>query len=234
MENVPNFVSHNRGESAKYLLSELNKLGYTAHLGILDSAYFGVPQHRKRVYIVAFQEGHKGLFFSYTVKRTTPAPYRSIIVHGDSSIPISERWQEYIDLYTGKKALTEMSFKVPKTRTTLERVNQGVNLNDCILQLRSSGIRACSIDFPLPTFAVSHSGGGAMIPVYTGERRHMSLMEIKRLMGFPDAYVFPVARTHAIKQLSNAVCPPVIYSVAQDIQDHFLDQVDEELLITMR
>ncbi len=76
--------------------------------------------------------------------------------------------------------------------------------------MRSSGIRAISIQKPFPTFAVSVSGGGAMIPVYSKERRHLSLLEIKRLMGFADDYYFPVSRTAAIKQLSHAVYLPVI------------------------
>ncbi len=83
--------------------------------------------------------------------------------------------------------------------------------------MRSSGIRAISIQKPFPTFAVSVSGGGAMIPVYSKERRHLSLLEIKRLMGFADDYYFPVSRTAAIKQLSNAVCPPVIKHIGINI-----------------
>ena len=56
-----------------------------------------------------------------------------------------------------------------------------------------------------------------MIPIYTGERRHLNLLEMKRLMGFPDDFKFPISRTNAIKQLANAVCPPVIQSIGQDI-----------------
>ena len=83
--------------------------------------------------------------------------------------------------------------------------------------MRTSGVRALSIDKPLPTLAVSISGGGSMIPVYSKERRHISLIEIKRLMGFPDDFKFSVSRTDSIKQLANAVCPQVIESIGMDI-----------------
>jgi len=73
------------------------------------------------------------------------------------------------------------------------------------------------LDGQFPTFAVSNSGGGAMIPVLTKERRHISVSEIKRLMGFPDSFVFSVSRTHSIKQLANAVCPPVISAITEKI-----------------
>ena len=118
-----------------------------------------------------------------------------------------------------KKTIDEMSFVLPKTRNRLERISNNCDLEDCIFQIRSSGIRAYSLDEPFPTFAVSNSGGGAMIPVLSKERRHLSLTEMRRIMGFPEWYnLSAVSRTSAIKQLANAVCPPVIESICNDIE----------------
>ena len=110
-----------------------------------------------------------------------------------------------------------MYFQVPKTRKRIERVSENCDINDCVLQIRSSGIRAYSLDGQFPTFAVSNSGGGAMIPVLTKEKRHLSVLEMKRIMGFPDEFLFPVSRTDSIKQLANAVCPPVISAIYDEI-----------------
>jgi DNA (cytosine-5)-methyltransferase 1 len=218
LENVPNFGYQNNKALFKNTLLELNNLGYDIHCKVLDSAYFGVPQHRPRLFILGVQQIFNTAFFQFTEFRTKKTPFRNFIVHGDYSIPISAKWEQYIDLYTGKKSKRDLSFDIPKTRLILERVNPDADLQDCILQMRTSGIRANSVDRPLPTFAVSHSGGGAMIPVYTKERRHLNLTEIKRIMGFPDEFKFQVARTDAIKQLANAVCPPVIESIGKDIE----------------
>ena len=116
-------------------------------------------------------------------------------------------------------------------KSVLERIDKNADLNDCVFQMRSSGIRALSIDKPLPTFAVSVSGGGAMIPVYSKERRHLSLIEMKRLMGFADDFIFPVSRTKAIKQLANAVCPPVIASICQDMLPYLHKKMPKAILI---
>lgn len=218
LENVSNLLRHDKGRTFTYILQSLNDLKYTVFHRVLDSSYFGVPQRRPRIYIVAFKNDIDSTGFTITEKRTNETNFRPFIEHDDSSIPISSKWQHYIDLYTGKKSVNEITFNVPKTRVSLERVSKKADLNNCILQIRSSGIRAISVDEPMPTFAVSHSGGGAMIPVYTGERRHLNLTEMKRIMGFPDTFEFGVARTHAIKQLANAVCPPVIESLGKDIQ----------------
>ena len=128
------------------------------------------------------------------------------------------RWDEYIDYYLGIKTIDEMSFDVPRTRKSLERIATNCDLSDCVFQVRSSGVRALSIDSPLPTLTVLNSGGGAHIPILSKERRHLSVNEMKRVMGFPDNYDFTaVSRTDSAKQLANAVCPPVINSVFRDI-----------------
>lgn len=218
LENVSNLVNHNKGKTFQAIKKSLEDLNYKVHFKVLDSSLFGVPQRRPRVYILAVAEGIDSSDFTITEKRTDECSFRAFIEKGDFSIPITDKWQEYIDLYTGVKELEQMSFEVPKTRVALERISKKANLSDCVLQIRSSGIRAFSLDEPLPTFAVSNSGGGAMIPVYTGERRHLNITEIKRIMGFPEQYKFNVARTHAIKQLANAVCPPVISSIGKDLE----------------
>lgn len=222
LENVTNLVKIEKGAVMRDILSILDKIGYNVSYDILDSSDFGVAQSRKRVYIVARRKDLENHTFIFTKKTKGKVSFKSIIERGDNSIPITDKWQKYIDLYTGVINETELDFEVPKTRKKLERTDFNVDLFDCVLQIRSSGIRALSIDKPLPTFAVSISGGGAMIPVYTGERRHLSILEMKRLMGFPDDFVFPISRTNAIKQLANAVCPPVIESIGKDIMKQIL------------
>ena len=221
LENVPNLMYHEQGSSLAMITQELESLGYNVSTAILDSAGFGVPQSRPRLYIVAIRM--KASFdakYSFPIGDEQIQTVRAILSEGDYSIPISERWQEYIDLYTQRKNIDELSFQPPKTRTHLERVSSNCNLEDCILQIRSSGIRAYSLDSPFPTFAVSNSGGGAMIPVLTKERRHISLLEIKRLMGFRDDFIFTINRTDSIKQLANAVCPPVIHRIYDSIVEY--------------
>ncbi|MDO8335164.1 MAG: DNA cytosine methyltransferase [Candidatus Saccharibacteria bacterium] len=213
LENVENFKSFQDGTLLASTLKEITALGYAVFSGVLDSAKFGVPQQRRRLFIVAFRNDLAVKNFHFPHGDKTTSPFRNFIASNDFSIPISKKWEQYIDLYSGSKRLDELDFLPPKTRLSLERADIGLDLTDCIFQMRSSGIRALSIDKPLPTFAVSISGGGAMIPVYSKERRHLNLTEMKRLMGFPDDFKFPVSRTSAVKQLANAVTPPVIHSI---------------------
>lgn len=55
-ENVPGVLSSNAGRDFGSLLGGLGKLGYGFAYRVLDAQYFGVPQRRRRVFVV----GHLG------------------------------------------------------------------------------------------------------------------------------------------------------------------------------
>ena len=228
LENVKNFESFGGGSLLEDTKKNISKLGYSVFHSVLDASRFGVPQIRKRLFIVAIEKQCNVNRFLFPEGSNSLTPFRKFIEKGDNSIPITKKWDEYIDFYSGTKKINDLSFTPPKTRTSLERMDKNVELTDCIFQMRSSGVRALSIDKPLPTLAVSISGGGAMIPIYSKERRHLSLLEMKRLMGFKDNYQFPVSRTSAIKQLANAVCPPVIEALILKVL-FVIKNGDEEL-----
>jgi DNA (cytosine-5)-methyltransferase 1 len=53
LENVPGLFSSNDGRDFARLLREMDELGYGVSWRTLDARYFGVPQRRRRVFIVA-------------------------------------------------------------------------------------------------------------------------------------------------------------------------------------
>nr|WP_297939637.1 DNA (cytosine-5-)-methyltransferase [uncultured Lachnoclostridium sp.] len=52
LENVRNLLTHNEGKTFATIEEELNKVGYRVHPKLLNSADYGVPQTRNRVYLV--------------------------------------------------------------------------------------------------------------------------------------------------------------------------------------
>lgn len=54
LENVPGLLSHDKGRTFHTILSTLWELGYHVEWKVLNSKDFGVPQSRKRVYIVGY------------------------------------------------------------------------------------------------------------------------------------------------------------------------------------
>jgi len=55
-ENVPGLLSSNEGRDFGAFLGRIQELGYGFAWRVLDAQYFGVPQHRRRVFVV----GHLG------------------------------------------------------------------------------------------------------------------------------------------------------------------------------
>ena len=54
LENVPRILLHDQGKAFATILSSLHELGYGIEWSVLNSAAFGVPQVRKRLFIVCY------------------------------------------------------------------------------------------------------------------------------------------------------------------------------------
>ncbi len=54
LENVPGLLNHEGGETFGTILAAIHELGYSLEWCVLNSANFGVPQQRRRVYIVGY------------------------------------------------------------------------------------------------------------------------------------------------------------------------------------
>ena len=57
LENVKGLAIHDKGKTLKTILNTLDEIGYTVvPPQIVNAMYFGVPQHRERIYIVGFRK----------------------------------------------------------------------------------------------------------------------------------------------------------------------------------
>ena len=68
LENVKGLAIHDRGKTLKTILNTLDEVGYVVpEPQIINAMYFGVPQHRERIYIVGFRKdlGISAQDFSY-------------------------------------------------------------------------------------------------------------------------------------------------------------------------
>ena len=54
LENVPGLLFHDRCRTFSAILSALDELGYHVEWSVLNSADFGIPQSRRRVFIIGY------------------------------------------------------------------------------------------------------------------------------------------------------------------------------------
>src|SRR5699024_10401447 len=56
LENVKGLVGHDKGKTLDTIIKTLNDRGYRVDFRVLNSKYFGVPQNRERIFILAIRE----------------------------------------------------------------------------------------------------------------------------------------------------------------------------------
>lgn len=78
MENVPDFLAHGSDNVADEVCSNLEALGYRSHYTLMNASFYGVPQHRERMILVAL---HASIDAAWEFPRPThhadpPAGYK--------------------------------------------------------------------------------------------------------------------------------------------------------------
>lgn len=190
VENVKEFAT-------KWVLypawcAAMHALGYALAPMLLDSADHGVPQHRKRLFIVGTRSKH-------------PIELR---LPRRQHVPASE----VIDFDAGEWTL--LRDKVPATR---ERACRGRSrFGDRFVMPYyggGSGLTGRCLSRPIGTITTIDRWA-----VVDGDRmRMLTTAENRAAMGFPDTYQLPHQHRQAVHMLGNAVCPPVARDVIAGI-----------------
>ena len=98
MENVPDFMAHGGENMAEEACANLEALGYRAWYTLMNASFWGVPQHRERMILVALHEsvGHDWTFPGPTHRSSPPTGYKGTraaalaLVPNDQSVFLSD------------------------------------------------------------------------------------------------------------------------------------------------
>lgn len=82
IENVPFLLRLQGGRGMRYIVSELERLGYRWAYRVIDTRAFGLPQRRERVFLLASRDGEPERHLLADEAHPTPAPTRSGLAHG--------------------------------------------------------------------------------------------------------------------------------------------------------
>jgi len=200
LENVVGLVNHDKGNTFKLIKETLdNELGYEVETKVLDSADFGVPQHRRRIYIVGIKrgKGRKSNFKWPEVKKNEVGIGKFIESH-ETGYSISKHLQNsYIyKLDDGRPQVVDKDSNFP-VKTLVSTYHKIQRLTGTFVKDGETGLRL-----------LSHN-------------------ECKAIMGFPKKFKFPVSRTQMYRQMGNSVAIPVVESIAKSIIDA-IEVVDEK------
>ncbi len=107
LENVSNLLGHDGGNTWSVIRQELESLGYDVRCAVLSPHEFGIPQHRRRIYIVGHLRSCGGLDgFEFPVGDAKSACDITDILDDEpvDAVPLNESvksklsvWQEFVD-----------------------------------------------------------------------------------------------------------------------------------------
>ncbi|HPU86314.1 MAG TPA: DNA cytosine methyltransferase [Candidatus Latescibacteria bacterium] len=241
-ENVPGVLSSGRGRDLWSFLSGLVQLGYSYCFRILDAQYFGVPQRRRRIFVI----GHLG---NWTYPAAVLLERKSMCGHNPAKRKAGEGvagtfksrarscgFGQDIDLAAGGYMQVANSLGSRGNRSHTELDGNGAHVCSSVSSKWSKGTGGPSVDECQNLVTWNPQTGGDcrygfsdkpnlqahQIPA-VGIRRLMPV-ECERLMGLPDFYTAvpyrnkPACDGPRYKALGNSMAVPVVRWIGERIQ----------------
>ena len=192
LENVKNLKTHDQGNTFRVIKESLEKLKYHVRAEILNGKYL-VPQHRERLFIVAFdnEESHQKFQFP---------KFRKI-----------------------RRTLDDILEDNPDERYTLRRGLWGALKRHAERHQKKGngfGYTIAKRDGISRTLMARYYKDGADILISQGRGklpRRLSPKECSKLMGFPSNFKIKVSDTQAYQQFGNSVVVPLVENVARNM-----------------
>lgn len=211
LENVKGLKGHDKGKTLKTILRVLNDLGYDLKSEVLNAKYFGVPQNRERLFIVAWLKSNEKTDFSfpYGIDNEGRAIFNKDILEKKSKltclgdIMINDVDQKYTisdRLYQGHLRRKE------------EHKQKGNGFGFSVFNQSSRYVNTISARY-------YKDGSEILIEQINKNPRKLHPIEAGLLQGYPinNGFQIVVSDVQAYKQFGNSVAIPVVRTLAKEI-----------------
>jgi DNA (cytosine-5)-methyltransferase 1 len=199
---IENVVQLRGWRGYQQLINDLRKLGYTIRPQVLDAADFGVPQTRRRLFVVCDRDQAPQLVKSRNRRR------RNAI----EVIRLDGKWPSGPLYFDGRAKPT-----LERAERAIKALGKGVPF--LIVYYGSDGGGGWqALDRPLRTLTTLDRFG---LVTWEGREpmlRMLQVDELRRAMGFPHIHTLEHgSRRDRIKLLGNGVAPPVMKAIVETI-----------------
>lgn len=207
MENVAALKTHNKGKTIEEIVNEFENVGYTVKYDVLNAVNYGVPQQRRRIFIIGtLNENNKFEFPKKTNKYITIEEALNGLPElksGETSnIP------NHNAMHHSKQMLKKMSY-----------VKDGGDRNDIPEEIRpkSGDIRKyIRYNSKEPSICIT----GDMRKVFHfNQNRALTGRELARIQTFPDNFIFKGNAGKVQQQIGNAVPPKLAFQIANSVKE---------------
>ena len=206
-ENVPGILNVNKGKDWNEFMNFIKEnTKYKIFSNVLNAADYGVPQIRKRVFVIGFLD--EDIEFSFP--NTLYSNDKDIFSNNGE---ITKSWVKSKLALEGVENLPNHKIRIHGERVGNRylRVPQGerdrTDRTDRIHPERPSG-----------TVLVGSKAGGGRPFIHPYEPRHITVREAARLQSFPDWYEIKSTDTWQYRAIGNAVPPLLAYQIGLQIK----------------
>jgi DNA (cytosine-5)-methyltransferase 1 len=238
-ENVPGFKRSYKGKFFQEMAKRLNTSGYLWRDFILDAANFGIPQHRKRFFIIGCQDflpappspthfSDSGMFDGEPIVSLWDAI-------SDLPIPIlGDRIGEFTYMKSAKSdfqnLMRENSTRIhnhtaqkhsDRVLEKIRAVPAGGNMTSLVNRYKENnvkyegGYRRATKDSP--SYTAYWTRG--MTSIHPVQDRFLTPRECARIQSFPDKFIFQGNTIENYTQICNSVPPLLSLSIANSIKN---------------
>jgi len=213
-ENVYGMMGAQEGDAWEAVKEAFKSAGYSIHFRILDTADYGVPQHRERIFIVGLREGvNEG---KYLFPRPTHGPDSEddepyftagmAVAGADVSEATEGLGGQYGHLLAEIPPGLNYSFYTEKMGHPRPIFGWRSKFSDFLYK--------ADPDAPVRTIKAQ---GGQYTGPFSWENRPLTVSEFKRLQTIPDEYLLVGTRQVGIEQIGNSVPPQMARMLALSI-----------------
>ena len=219
LQNSPNYISV--VEDIKRLYEEM---GYTVHMDILNSAWYGAATKRERLIIVAIRNDVEDIFEYPQPQYMDQSIYKSGLDRDLLNLPSPKTVNDALKLvdYEDEDDIDNLPMNhSEKTIRRFKYIPEGDNIANHMdllpeeLKISKFYSRGATMRLdgtqPSPTLVPGHSN----FPVHPKEHRSITVREAATITGFPLKYKFFGNHSKRCEHVGNAVPPPLARALAQ-------------------
>lgn len=211
-ENVYGVLTHDKGNTWKVMQKIFDKLGYYYKWKILDAKDYGIPQGRRRLYVVGFKDKKEFNKFEFPRPQKLKYTMQDFLVENTKEGNLINK--------NGKLVITKKVGEEPEEKYYLSE-----KLKKYVLCPGTKNFvhHNAEIDLPIARALLSTQGNShrASVNNYVttnGRIRALTVRETYRLMGFPDSFKIVVSKAQALKQSGNSIVVDVLIAILKNIE----------------
>jgi len=208
-ENVYGVLTHDKGKTWDTMVNVFKELGYNFKWQILDSRHYGIPQGRRRLFVVGFKYVNDYKKFEF------PQPIDLVYTMQDFLLDNCAEGNFIIDDNGNIKLL-------PGGQKVERFLSQ--KLVDYVMSPGTKNFyhENAQIDLPiaraiLKTQGNTHRASVNNYVTTNGKIRSLEPRESLRLMGFPDTFEITVSRAQSYKQSGNSIVVDILMHIMRNI-----------------